>query len=469
MCAVKLTYPGVYVDEVSILPPSIAEVESAVPAFVGYTEKAIGPNGSLTMVPMKISNYSEYSLFFGNPPVEAADSITLKAVDDGAGDYVLTAIVDPTKQSKNVLANSIRHFYDNGGGDCYIVSVGGYKDPVDKDLTDGLALVEQIDEVTLLSVPESQFCPTYSSVAQAMIKQASDTADRFALLDPDTVTLKTSALPSGAITTDTDLIKTAAIPVGKALSYAAAYYPNLITTYPLNVTLGSVKFSSDSAPDLKDDLVSTLGTSSALYKRVEALSKTCYGFLPPSAAMAGLIARVDATKGFWKAPANESLASVITPTVLLSDKEQGNLNIDSTSGKSINVIRSFPGYGTLAWGARTLDGNDNEWKYINVRRFFMVVEESIKKSIHWAVFEPNTASTWVKVQAMIENYLFQKWRDGALAGAKPEQAYEVNVGLNKTMNSVDILEGRMIVEIKMAVSRPAEFIVLRFEQMMQTS
>jgi phage tail sheath protein FI len=120
-------------------------------------------------------------------------------------------------------------------------------------------------------------------------------------------------------------------------------------------------------------------------------------------------------------------------------------------------------------GGRTLDGNDNEWRYINVRRFFITVEQSIKNSMGMFVFEPNTSATWVKVQAMVENYLFLKWRDGALAGAKPEQAFFVNIGLGSTMTSVDILEGRLIIQIGMAVARPAEFIIMQFEQMLQTS
>jgi phage tail sheath protein FI len=98
-----------------------------------------------------------------------------------------------------------------------------------------------------------------------------------------------------------------------------------------------------------------------------------------------------------------------------------------------------------------------------------MVEESIKKSIQWAVFEPNDINTWVKVQAMIENYLFLKWREGALAGVKPEQAFFVKVGLPATMTSLDVLEGRMNVEIGMAVARPAEFIILKFTQLLQQS
>ena len=208
---------------------------------------------------------------------------------------------------------------------------------------------------------------------------------------------------------------------------------------------------------------------SSVLNSVKTAFERKHVILPPSAAMAGVITNVDSTRGYWKAPANVTVKNVVSPTIILSDRQQDSLNIDVMAGKSVNVIRQFPGFGTMVWGARTMDGNSNEWRYVNVRRFFMVVEESIKKSINWAVFEPNTAQTWVLVQSMIENYLFLKWRDGALAGTKPEDAYYVKVGINKTMTPQDILEGKMIVEIGMAVARPAEFIILNFTQMMQKS
>jgi phage tail sheath protein FI len=139
------------------------------------------------------------------------------------------------------------------------------------------------------------------------------------------------------------------------------------------------------------------------------------------------------------------------------------------AGKSINAIRAFIGKGTKVWGARTLSGNDNEWRYVNVRRFFNMVEESVKKSTYWAVFEANDINTWTKVRGMIESYLVLKWKDGALAGAKPNEAFFVRVGLGQTMTSQDVLEGRMYIEIGLAAVRPAEFIILKFSHLVQTS
>jgi phage tail sheath protein FI len=190
--------------------------------------------------------------------------------------------------------------------------------------------------------------------------------------------------------------------------------------------------------------------------------------VPPSGAAAGVYASTDRSRGVWKAPANVSLRAVISPTYKLTDAEQGSLNIHDT-GKSINAIRAFTGKGILVWGARTLAGNDNEWRYINVRRFFIFVEESTKKASEPMVFENNDARTWVRIRAMIENFLTIQWRQGALAGATTKEAFYVKVGLGETMTALDILEGRLIVEIGMAAVRPAEFIVLRFSHKMQES
>ncbi len=182
-----------------------------------------------------------------------------------------------------------------------------------------------------------------------------------------------------------------------------------------------------------------------------------------------MYARVDARQGVWKAPANEGLSGVIAPVVMVDNDDQGRLNVDAATGKSINVLRAFAGRGTLVWGARTLLGNDDNWRYVNVRRLFIFLEESIEKSMNAYVFEPNTANTWVKCQTAIENFLFTIWRQGGLAGAKPTDAYKVAIGLGVTMTADDVNAGRLIVDVMVAPSRPAEFIILRFSQLVQVS
>lgn len=191
--------------------------------------------------------------------------------------------------------------------------------------------------------------------------------------------------------------------------------------------------------------------------------------MPPSGAIVGVYAATDRGRGVWKAPANVSLASTAGVRTIVSNEKQENMNVDTTAGKSINAIRPFTGKGILVWGARTLAGNDNEWRYVPVRRLYLMVEESIKKATEFVVFEPNDANTWVRVKGMVTNYLTELWKQGALAGAKPDAAFFVNVGLGETMTPQDILEGRMIVEIGMAAVRPAEFIILRFYHKLQES
>jgi uncharacterized protein len=183
--------------------------------------------------------------------------------------------------------------------------------------------------------------------------------------------------------------------------------------------------------------------------------------LPASGAVAGVYAAIDQNRDVWKAPANVSLNQVMRPLFNLTSTQQQDYNVDVDAGKSINIIRKFTGKGTQVWGARTLAGNDNEWRYIPVRRLFSWVEASVSQGLQQLVFEPNDANTWVRAQAMIENFLTLLWRQGALQGSKPEQAFFVNIGLGKTMTANDIAQGLMQIEMGMAAVRPAEFIILK--------
>lgn len=189
--------------------------------------------------------------------------------------------------------------------------------------------------------------------------------------------------------------------------------------------------------------------------------------MPPASAMAGLYTAVDNSEGVWYAPANIGVQSVISPAFSIDDNAQADLNVP-IDGKSICAIRSFVGRGTLVWGARTLDGNSDDWRYINVRRTMMYIEQSVKDAAFTYVFAPNVASTWIDVQSMITNFLTGLWSQGGLAGSKPELAFSVSVGLGSTMTSQDILDGYMRVSVKVAISHPAEFIVITFEQQMQS-
>lgn len=178
--------------------------------------------------------------------------------------------------------------------------------------------------------------------------------------------------------------------------------------------------------------------------------------VPPSTAAAIAIAKSDHSRGVWKAPANIVIDG-ITPKFPVTDTLQGQFN----QGKALNMIRSFPDIGTVVWGARTLEDSDN-WRYIPVRRLFSMVERDIQKALNKMLFEPNCQPTWQRVKASIDNYLFRLWQQGALAGNKEEEAWFVQIGKDITMTEDDISQGKMIVKIGLAASRPAEFILLQF-------
>lgn len=190
--------------------------------------------------------------------------------------------------------------------------------------------------------------------------------------------------------------------------------------------------------------------------------------MAPSAAMAGVYARVDNSNGVWKAPANVSINGVVSTAVNMTNEEQEDLNVP-LNGKAVNAIRYFIGDGIKVWGARTLNGNSLDWRYINVRRTIIMLEESIKQACKAYVFENNTATTWLTMKNMIDNFLNGIWRRGGLAGQTPEDAYEVHVGLGDTMTAEDILEGYLRITVKVALIRPAEFIELTFQQLQQKS
>ncbi len=579
--------PGVYVEEISTLPPSVAQVATAIPAFIGYTEK--GPAAGGVWV-KKISTLMEFVQRFGSAP-HSAIHITVSAGPDEGG-YVAEEIklgadtIYPPELAVNKpppfpLYYAVSHFFANGGGDCYIVSVGDYTTsgaPAAADLARGIDRVKQEDEPTLLLAPDAVHLGAddyYSVVCTAMLDQCVALQDRFAVLDVKAheLGLDADGEPVAPATCLRDKL------AHGQLMYGAAYYPYLETTIQyrheltddsgadnvtvykvgaavasswsatfggangltvsyggasgdspvLQVTDGAeaIAFERQAGPVLVvhngggrtaqevatawndpgnsvdksgfaltvegtglGALVAVADDEGALVEVVQPepagdpLSAfndpedsrndtTLYNFvkkaltkprvvLPPSAGIAGIYARVDRARGVWKAPANEPVAGVRGPVVKVSDHDQRGLNIDTTAGKSINAVRAFAGKGTLVWGARTLAGNDNEWRYVPVRRLFIMIEESAKKATAFAVFEPNDATTWLKVKGMIESFLLSLWERGALQGSTPEQAYFVNVGLGKTMTAQDILEGRMIVEIGIAAVRPAEFVVLRF-------
>lgn len=179
--------------------------------------------------------------------------------------------------------------------------------------------------------------------------------------------------------------------------------------------------------------------------------------IPPSGSAAGIYARSDNSRGVWKAPANEVVSACVGLDANYTTGEQDILN-----PKGVNLIRSFPGQGIRVWGARTLSSNP-QWKYINVKRLFIFLEESIKANTNWVVFEPNDQILWLRVRRTIEVFLSGMWKNGAFAGGSESEAFFVDIGPN-TMSKDDIDNGRLVCVIGVAPVKPAEFVVFRLTQ-----
>lgn len=577
-----LATPGVYIEEKSAFPNSAVPVATAVPAFIGYTEKAMWNKKSLKNVPTRLSSFGEYLLYFGGAP-----PTTYEVAADNDSIYKVS-----NSKKRFLLYYSMKFFFANGGSDCYVVSIGDYSGTVTKSEFDGenpildasnnptgdvepfgIRTLMKEPEPTMLVIPDAVLLSKRecADIQQAMLAHCRTMASRFAILDvPMDATDMARPATRGIVSTFRENVGT------NDLQWGGSYYPYLLTTItgsdavsfrnidpnkntdlvnllladvasakkeglidearetaittevnkipdnnPLPITDPAAKTAAEGAKtaaeadvkakqalldaavkanpqvpaDIKkatDDLntaKATLETAlqalgqnyetiknlhqtllaiSPLYKAIMETVQREINILPPSGGMAGIYSMVDNTIGVYQSPANVSVGSVAKPIVNLTNDEQEDLNVP-LNGKAVNAIRTFPGKGTLVWGARTLDGNSQDWRYVSVRRTVIFIEQSIKYAIEPYVFAPNTATTWTNVKALITNFLNNVWADGALAGAKPEDAFSVDVGLGVTMTPVDILDGIMRVSVKIAVTRPAEFIVITFQQKMQQS
>ena len=486
--------PGVYIVEQNAFPNSVVEVATAVPAFVGYTASASHGGRSLRQQPWRISSMAEFEACFGGAPVP--EFMLEENRPAGAADVSCTL---RQAAGRFLLYHSMQLFFQNGGGACHIVSVGDYHDTPDSSaLRAGIDALLREQEATLLAVPDAMLLALddcHALQRHMLMHCGQQRRNRFAILD---VHHGAAPLTEGPVTAFRDGIGS------DSLAFGAAYYPWVQATVVALEELNFTHIRASQRAALQDVLLQALDAggqrqASALFEQMAIADSSENGqasgiaaidlalrdvsplyqqllrdmqrqlnLLPPGAAMAGVYARIDNARGVWKAPANVSLAAVSAPAVNITHEDQEDLNV-SSSGKSVNAIRSFEGEGTLVWGARTLDGNSLDWRYINVRRTMIMLEESLRLAIKAHVFEPNVANTWVTIKSMARNFLTGIWQRGGLAGATPDDAFSVAVGLNETMTADDILEGILRITILVAISRPAEFIELTFQQQMQKS
>ncbi len=492
--------PGVYIVEKNSFPHSTVEVATAIPAFIGYTEQATNGSKSLLNTPFRITSMAEFHAFFGGAPVPMFSLPEPPADEDPTVVCGNKKCVVKQTSVRFTLYYQMLLFFANGGGPCYIVSVGDYTaDSISADaLKAGIDTLLKEKEPTILVVPEAvciadkELC--YSVETAMLLHCGYQMRNRVAILDVFDG-YKDRRDPSG------DVINEFREKIGSSsLDFGAVYYPWLNSSIVQDRDLSFANFNPeelkalleeglkavdeskkplfqeqfdkllDTAMDntARNTLHKTLVVISPAYCVVLKEARRLLNLLPPSAAMAGLYTMVDNTRGVWKAPANVSVNSVVSPAVSITHDDQEDLNVP-LSGKAVNAIRSFVGEGIKVWGARTLDGNSLDWRYINVRRTMIMLEESVKNATRAYVFEPNDANTWLNIKSMIDNFLRGIWKRGGLAGAIPDDAYSVHVGLGETMTPEDILEGILRVTVLVAIVRPAEFIEITFEHQMQKS
>ncbi|OYY71786.1 phage tail sheath family protein [Sphingomonas sp. 28-63-12] len=599
--------PGVYVTEIDAFGTAIVGVATAVPIFIGYTEFAgdSKTGQALYNTPVKISSMTEFTSYFGGAPVQnfAVTAVTAPAPTPTpapapaptptptapvrAADFYATITTGPapaaaagsttpttaptktqgfwlTASSANFnLYWQMRLFFANGGGDCYIVSVGSYwvdtngtvqtpistppyplpdgwklgsiaagdtSDPTKPGLLPGLAAAGYAVGPTMTVIPEAcqltaEDNKDYNSIACAMMLQANTLQDRVAILDlPGVLTASTI----DALRDCQTALSTGIAPQVASVSYAAAYAPavnssvisasdilysclqtddnsvinNLLTSqvYLANPTAPSAALQSaiaaafplpDAAAKTNDaqysndsskyaqpldgsaaanaqwqkSLNNLLYTSLPIVAQIEQQIANSMNIAPPSGIMAGIWTKSDGQTGVWNAPANMSLASVSGPIYLMSDSEQAGFNVP-TNGQAIDILRAQPGRGTVVWGARTLDGNSQDYRYIQVRRTLIYVEQSIKTALRNYVFAANDATTWSTVTASISSFLSGLWQQGGLMGDKASDAFSVACGLGTTMTDQNVLDGYMVVAVTLQMIHPAEFIELTFTQKM---
>ena len=424
-----LTAPDIYIQEQpGLLAPELSGADT-IAAFIGYTEK-----GAL-LTPTRIRSLREYEKLFGQAELTQFN-VTVDTLTRETTSYALSS----SPRLTYYMYHGIQLYFANGGGECQVVSVGSHSDAIDVDqLSAGLVLLETEDVDLLLPTDAVQLSAAhYYRFCTALLAQCNATKDRFAVIDLQ----------------DTDTESGFRNGIGNSnLDYGAAYTPYLISTSSFRYDDSSVNVTIDGG---NTATLAEITKDNHIHNIRNLLDKQTVT-LPPSNAVAGVYAQVDHQRGVWKSPANIPLEAVTGPKIKYSGEDQASLNVDAVTGKSINVIRTFSDKGTLVWGARTLDGNDDDWRYIATRRLFIKIERDLKQIASAAITQANHSRTWAKVKTAIESYLDQLWQNGALSGTKATDAYFAQVGQDETMTEQDLS-----IKVGVAVFRPAEFITVTF-------
>lgn len=512
----NLKTPGVYIAEQGAPPPSVAGVETSAPVFIGYTQTASSP-----LQAVEVGSLADYQSAFGGnyeahyavvPGTAEAHDFEAADASGAVGFYSVAETLSP----RFALFLAIKLFFLNGGGDCYVISVGDYGAGVARQaLLDGIAAAENLKGPAMIVVPDACLLTgdgDYAAVALAQIGQASTLRDRMAILDLPGA-LDPASWTVDGLAAQRDAFYAAIAPADRNSSFGAAYAPALRTSA---LSGGDVDFTNLQATQAASDLLKSLlvAQATALYgadtgKGQQVLAKLDLAFpadvtrspvapadvaslnlylfnaLPlfaqveyillakldvaaPSGVMAGVWAANDGIRGVWSAPAGMAPFAVVAPEVALSDAQQQGYAAP-ISGYAIDILRGFAGRGTVVWGARTLDANSEDYRYIQVRRTLIYIEQSIRIALNQFVYAANDAPTWAAITAMVSDFLNGLWKQGALMGVSPRDAYSVQCGLGSTMTAADVLNGILRVQLLVSLIQPAEFIALSFELEMAQS
>jgi uncharacterized protein len=403
--------PGVYVEEVPSAVRPIAGVGTSTAGFIGVVPDALTiprPNRDFDPTqPVAAGNQPFVTETFNVPvgPAEARLCTTFADFVRFFGDF-------STDAGHRNLAHAVYGFFNGGGSRCYVTRVAAAG-----DTATALRTLEAIDEIAIVAAPGV----TTAAARTAIVDHCTTLEDRFAILDVDE-----------AIETDDVFDPTLLDPsnddniLPDNTDYAAIYVPWIQVFDP--------------ATSIQDP------TGSGLV------------YVPPSGHVAGIYARVDAERGVHRAPANETVRGALGLRYRISRPVQDGLN-----PQGVNAIRDLNG-NIRVWGARTIGGDRNaEWKYINVRRLFLFLRESIDEGTQWVVFEPNDPSLWAKITRNVTAFLTNVWRDGALFGATPAEAFYVKC--DEETNPPELRDlGQVVTEIGVAVVKPAEFVIFRISQ-----
>lgn len=392
--------PGVYVEAIPPAARPIAGVGTSTASFIGVVRGVTMPAKPGEFA--KDDTSGEIQVDESGEPVpvlyEVAEAGVPHLVTSWEGFKVRFG---DFQEGNKTLAHAVYGFFNNGGTRCWVVRISAASLPASPAAE--LALLEAIDEIAIVAMPGAVSLDQHD----ALITHCLNAKDRVAVLDGAQGSLD-----------DLSTIR----PVGRSSSgsYAALYYPWIQVFDPVTNVAGVV---------------------------------------PPSGHIAGLYARTDATRGVFKAPANEVIVGALDVNQRLSKNQQDGLNPEG-----INAIRSFNG-AIKVWGARTLaDEATSEFRYISTRRYFNFLRESIDEGTQFVVFEPNTPALWQRIKRSVGDFLLNQWRDGALFGETPKQAFFVKCDAETNPPEVREL-GQVVTIIGVAIVKPAEFVIFRIEQM----